>query len=218
MKTVFKVPFVLAVALVFNACNKPAENSSTTAGTEETEKIIPVKTSSIEKQQVTRTLDYTANLIPWTEIHSAPASPGRISEINVEVGSRVQKGQVLVEMDKTQLAQALSQLENARYNYKSIDTLYQLGSISEQQYEQAKTQFELAKSNVEFLKDNTTLESPINGIVTGKYYEEGEMFSGAPNTQDGKAAVVSLMQIDPLKAVVNVSQTYYPQIKRRYGH
>jgi len=129
------------------------------------------------------------------------------------VGSRVSKGQVLVEMDKTQLVQARTQLANARYNYRSIDTLYQLGSISEQQYEQAKTQYEVAKSNAEFLEDNTTLESPINGIVTGKYYENGEMYSGAPNTPAGKAAVVSLMQINPLKAVVNVSQTYFPQIK-----
>ena len=211
MKTAFIPVLFLVLVLIFTGCNQPAKTEQTT--TTNAEEAVPVRVQLIEKQKVTRTLDYTANLIAFKEIYSAPASPGRISEINVEVGSRVSKGQVLVEMDKTQLLQARTQLANARYNYRSIDTLYQLGSISEQQYEQAKTQYEVAKSNVEFLEDNTTLESPINGIVTGKYYENGEMYSGAPNTPAGKAAVVSLMQINPLKAVVNVSQAYFPQIK-----
>ncbi|MBN2764363.1 MAG: efflux RND transporter periplasmic adaptor subunit, partial [Bacteroidales bacterium] len=61
---------------------------------------------------------------------------------------------------------------------------------------------------------NTTLVSPINGIVTGKYFESGELYSGAPNTAAGKAAVVTLMQINPLKATVNISERYYPMLKK----
>lgn len=203
--------FVVALALAFASCNKA---KSTKSDSQEAERVYPVAVQKIEKQEIIRTLDYTANLIPFTEIHLAPASPGRISKINVQVGSRVSKGQVLVEMDKTQLTQAKTQLENARYNFMQIDTLYRLGSIAEQQYENVKTQYELAKSNVEFLSENTTLASPINGIVTDKYFENGEMFSGAPNTPAGKAAVLILMQINPLKAVVNISQTHFPDVKQ----
>ncbi len=116
-------------------------------------------------------------------------------------------------MDKTQLSQAKTQLENARFTFERIDTLYKLGSSSEQLFEQSKTQYEVAKSSVEFLKENTTLISPINGIVTGKYFEDGEFYSGAPNTPEGKAAVITLMQINPLKVIVNISQTYFPSIK-----
>lgn len=213
MKSALKTGLFLLLVLFISSCKNSSESGEARKKEDGNEKSVPVSVKPIKKQEVTRTLEYTANLIAFKEIHSAPASPGRISKINVEVGSRVSKGQVLVEMDKTQLTQALSQLQNARYNYRSVDTLYQLGSISEQQYEQVKTQYELAKSNVEFLQENTTLESPINGIVTGKYFEAGEMYSGAPNTPAGKAAVVSLMQINPLKAVVNVSQTYFPQMK-----
>jgi RND family efflux transporter MFP subunit len=113
-------------------------------------------------------------------------------------------------MERTQLLQAEEQFQNARSNYERMDTLYKLNSISEQQYETAKTQYEVAKSNLEFLNRNTTLVSPINGIVTGKYFESGELYSGAPNTSAGKAAVVTLMQINPLKVNVNVSEKYYP--------
>ena len=132
----------------------------------------------------------------------------------MEIGDRVKTGQLLVETDRTQLLQAQTQLASARDNFRRLDTLRALGSIAEQQYDQAKTQLDLAQSNVDFLLKNTTLKSPINGIVTGKYYENGELYSGAPNTQAGKAAVLSLMQIDPLKAMVSISQSYFPDIKK----
>lgn len=176
-------------------------------------RVFPVKIQKLVKQKLERTLDYTADLIPFKEINYAPASPGRIDEINVEVGSRISKGDVLVELDKTQLNQAEVQYANARSNFNRSDTLYKLGSLSEQQYEQAKTQYDLAKSALEYQKDNTSLISPINGIVTGKYYENGELYSGAPNTAAGKAAIITIQQINPLKAMVSVAQSYFPVIK-----
>jgi len=176
-------------------------------------KVFPVKVQPIQQEKITRTLDYTANLTPFEEVHLAPASPGRIDRILVDVADRVQQGQTLVEMDRTQLQQARIQLENARSNFMRLDTLYKLGSISEQQYEQTRTQYDVARSNVSFLEENTTLESPISGIVTGRYFEPREMYSGAPNTPEGKPAVVSLMQINPLKAFVNISERYFPEIR-----
>ena len=209
MKTLTNKAITIMLALFIVSCG----DSKKTDDRSEGEAAIPVSVQTVQKQNIIRTLDYTANLIAFTEIHAAPASPGRISKINVEVGSRIKKGQVLVEMDATQLTLALSQLANARYNFEQIDTLYSLQSISEQQYEQAKTQYEVAKSSVEFLNENTTLVSPINGIVTGKYYDSGEIYSGAPNTEAGKAAILTLMQINPLKAIVNISQSHFPDIK-----
>jgi RND family efflux transporter MFP subunit len=117
-------------------------------------------------------------------------------------------------MDKTQLKQAELQLESARSNFRRLDTLYTLESISEQNYEQAKTQYDLAQANVDFLKENTRLLSPINGIITGRYYEPQEIYSGAPNTPVGKSAVVTIQQIQPLKAFIHIPERYYPEIKK----
>jgi len=196
--------------IIISGCTPPNGNKAFNPG----EKEYPVKIQSISKKEVTRTLDFTANLAAFEEVYFAPASPGRIDKIYVDVGDKVAKGQVLIEMDRTQLQQAKIQLQNARSNFSRLDTLYNLESISEQQYEQAKTQYEVSLSNVKFLEDNTTLESPISGIVTERYYESKEMYSGAPNTQVGKAAVLKLMQIDPLKAIVNISERYFPRIKK----
>jgi membrane fusion protein (multidrug efflux system) len=64
------------------------------------------------------------------------------------------------------------------------------------------------------MEENTLLKAPFSGVVTGKYFEDGEMYSGTPTTQTGRAAVVTLMQIDPLKVSLNISEQYYPLIKK----
>lgn len=174
----------------------------------------PVKTMVLDMDSLDREIHYTANLTAFEEVYFAPSQPGRINEIYVKAGDRVRKGQQLVKMDQTQLTQALLQVQQARTNFQRMDTLYQLNSISEQQYDQAKTQYEIALSNLEYLKENTTLTAPFNGIVTEKYYEAGEIYSGAPNTQAGKAAILTLMQISPLKAVVSISENYFPDIRK----
>ncbi|MBN1119352.1 MAG: efflux RND transporter periplasmic adaptor subunit [Bacteroidales bacterium] len=215
MKLLNKIALTVLSGILLVSCSAEMKKTGEeTADSTATEKVYPVKTEIIAYQHVSRTLDYSANLSAFQEINYAPASPGRIDNILVEVGSRVSKGQKLVEMDKTQLIQAQKQYENAKFNYLRIDTLHQLGSISEQQYEATKTQYEVAKTSYEYLKENTSLISPINGVVTGKYFENGELYSGAPSAATGgKAAIVSLMQINPLKAIVSITQSYYPDIK-----
>ena len=208
-----KYTVVISSIFLLASCTDAPKENKDRKKEDKSGKIYPVKVDKIACADIERKIEYTANLVAYKEIHYAPASPGRINKINVEVGNRVSKGQVLVEIDRTQLNQAQTQLSTAKSNYQRIDTLYRLGSISEQQYEQVKTQYDLAQSNVNFLKENTVLVSPINGIVTGKYFENGEMYSGTPNTAAGKAAVISLVQIHPLKALVSIPESFFPVIK-----
>ncbi len=202
---------MLLAALSWSSCES-SPFSSDDDSSSSAEEAIPVRVMSLALDSVDRELIYTANLVAFEQVHYAPSQPGRIERIHVNVGDRVHKGQVLVEMDRTQLSQALLQVENARSTYRRMDTLYSMNSISQQQYEQAKTQYEVAVANLEFLKENTTLSAPFSGVVTGRYFEPGEVYSGAPNTAEGKAAILTLMQISPLKAEVNISEKYFPQI------
>jgi RND family efflux transporter MFP subunit len=77
-----------------------------------------------------------------------------------------------------------------------------------------KTQYDVTKTNVDFMEENSLLKAPFNGVVTGKYFENGEIYSGAPTTQSGRSAVVTVMQVNPLKVNVNISEQYYPLIKK----
>jgi RND family efflux transporter MFP subunit len=172
-----------------------------------------VKVMELQMHTVARSVEYPATLTAYDEVHLAPASPGRIEGIFAEVGDRIVKGTPLVQMDRTQLHQAQIQLKNLETDFARLDTLAKYGSIAQQPYDQLKTQLDITKSNVEFLKENTRLLAPFNGIVSGRYFEPGEMYSGAPNTQAGKAAVLSIVQIDRLKAIVALSEKYFPQVK-----
>ena len=215
MKNLNLTIMTLAAMISLMACQpKSPEVTASQEDSTRVEKSYLVRVSKIEPSKVDKTIEYTANLLPFKEVYYAPAAPGRIENIFVELGSRVQQGQVLLEMDQTQLQLAVTQLNSAMDAYERISKLNETGSIPEQQFEQAKTQVELARTNVEYLKKNASFTAPISGIVTGKYFENGEMYSGAPNTQAGKAAVVTIQQINPLKAIVNISQSYYPMVKK----
>jgi RND family efflux transporter MFP subunit len=135
----------------------------------------------------------------------------------VEVGSRVSKGQTLVEMDQTNLYNARVQLSNLKTEYNRMKILLESGSVSQQAYDQMKAQYDVALANVDNLERNTNIKAPFSGIISGKYFEAGEMYSGSPTTASGKAAIVTLVQLNPLKAMVNISEAYYPVMKSGKG-
>ena len=210
-----KIPLLAILFAGFlSSCSQSEANNEENNVVVNEQKNISVKVLEIKEQTINRTLPYMANLNAFKVVHYAPASPGHIKKIFVDVDSRVAKGDLIAMMDNTQLETARIQLENAESNYRRVDTLYRLNSISEQQYESAKNGYELAKANVEFMTENTKLTSPITGIITGKYYEGNELYTGAPNTSAGKAAIVTIMQINPLKAIINVPESYYPNVKK----
>ncbi len=210
--TILSVQIILAV--LFLRCSSPvkeqqqAENDSTSIGS----KVEKVKIIILQPQVIGKTIEYSSTLKAFEEVHLVPASPGKINQILVEVGSRVKKGDLLISMDQTQLLQSMLQLKNLETDYKRFDTLQKVGSITQQQFDQIKTQYEITKANVDFLRKNAQLRAPFDGIISGKYYEEGEMYSGAPNTLVGKAAIVSIVQINQLKALISVPETYFPLV------
>ena len=182
--------------------------------TEETVEAVPVKVQKLEKTNIAKTLDYTANLQADKQVYYAPAATGRIEKIYVEVGDRIKKGQLLVEMDRTQLVQAEVQLKNLETEYNRAVQLNETGSISKQAYDAAVTQYEVAKANVDFLKENTKMLAPFDGIVTGKYFENGELYTGAAFGGASKPSIIAIEKINPLKAYVNLAEQYYLAVQK----
>ena len=180
---------------------------------DDSQRVESVRVIEIEYREVARRVNTTAHLQANRELHLAPAHPGRIAKIFVEAGQQIRQGQLLAEMDQTQLHQAELQLQSLETDFRRLDTLRQVGSVSQQQFDQIKTQYEVTKSNVAFLRENTRLSAPFSGKVSGKYFEDGEMFSGAPNTAAGKAALLSLVQLNVLKARVNIPERFFPNVK-----
>lgn len=214
MKIIRIIPVVIVSVLFITGCSSgsgtkgPGDEAQSSAAV----KVEKVKVMTLQTQVIGKNIEYTSTLLPYEEVHLVPSSPGRIDRIFVEVGTRVRQGDLLAQMDQTQLHQAVIQLKNLETDYKRLDTLQKVGSVTRQQFDQLATQYEIAQSNVEFLKENTRLMAPFYGVISGKYFEDGEMYSGAPNTASGKAAILSVVQINPLKAIVNVPESFYPLV------
>jgi len=206
---------ILAGGMLFTACTPKEKPAGGTAADPAAEKVsaIPVRVMPVAKTRIARTIDYTATIQAYEEVNMAPSTPGRVDKIYVEVGDRVQKGQRLFLMDRTQYYSNKIQLANLEKDVARMDTLMKVGSIKAQTYDQTKAQYEVTKTNVDFMEANTLLEAPFSGIITGRYLEDGELYSGAPSAS-GKAAVVTLMQINPVKIMVSISEQNYPLIKK----
>ena len=174
----------LALA-IFVGCSEKKTDQATTV------EAIPVKVQKLEKRTIARTLDYKANLQADEQVYYAPAATGRISKIYVEVGDRIKKNQLLVDMDKTNLKQAEVQLKNLEAEYNRAQMLNKTQSISKQAYDAAVTQYEVAKTNVEFLRENTQMLAPFNGVVTGKFFENGEVYTGGAFGGASKPSIIS---------------------------
>ena len=70
-----------------------------------------------------------------------------------------------------------------------------------------KTQLEVSRATVANLQKNTRLLSPISGIVTGRYYYAGELFAMSPTPEsNGRAAIVTVMQVNPVKVLINLPE------------
>ncbi len=206
MKLINILPLIPVVALVLNGCNAP--QSETTV---EEQAAVVVRVTPLVKTKISRTIDYTATISPFEEVNVVPSSPGRIEKIYVEAGDRVNKGDNLFLMDRTQVQQLKLQLAGLEKDLWRLDTLLKTGGARQQQYDQLKTQYDVTKTNLEYLEQNTLLKAPFKGIISGKYYENGELYTGTPS-MSGKPAVVTLVQIDPVKVTVNISEQYYPLV------
>ncbi|MEN8229513.1 MAG: efflux RND transporter periplasmic adaptor subunit [Bacteroidota bacterium] len=212
MKTIKIALLTLIIVSAFTSCNmKPPGETAPDAAVVE-EKIQPVKVMDLIYTETAIEQNITATIKPFEETYLSPALQGRIRSVKVEVNDHVKKGQLLVEMDRTQLDQTRLQYEQLKTDLARMDTLLQYGSVTQQSYDQMKSQVEVTKLVLKNLEENTLLRAPYAGIITGKYYNDGELFSPTPNTPVGKAALVSLIQIDPLKVIVNMSEKYLPQV------
>lgn len=180
---------------------------------EQTEKP-PVRVEQTELETMDHLIRFTGTVQPWEEAHVGSGAAMKIDQIFVDVDDYVQKGQLLAKMDETQLYQAKVRVNTLQNELERLDTLRQVGAATEQNYEQVKSEYEIAKSNLENLSENTEIQSPLTGVITGRYFSEGEIFSMSPAGEIGKPAIVSVLQIQPIKVMVNVSERYFPVIER----
>ena len=190
---------LLGLALIASSCSSDKKDDT------QTQDKFKIKVQQVSIQEVEQLYEYTATVEAEAVNNIAPLTGGRIDKIFVEVGDRVHKGQVLVQMNEANLKQTKSQLDNLELSFKRIDELYKVGGVSKSDWDAMKTNLDVTRTSYENLLENTQLLSPLNGVVTARNYDSGDLYGGQP--------VVQVQQINPVKMLINVSEMLFTKVK-----
>ena len=187
--------------------------------------------SEVKDTTLLNTVTATGTIEPVTSVTVGTQVSGIVSKVYVDYNSVVKKGQVIAELDKTNL---ISELNTAKYNlssaesnlkyqsenYKRYAVLYKKGLVSANDYEnallsysQAKEQVSTARENVQKAQTNlgyATITSPIDGIVLSKSVEEGQTVAASFSTPELFTIAQNLTK---MQVVANVDEADISGIK-----
>ena len=164
---------------------------------------IEYETTVVEKGNISTTVTATGTIEPVTSVEVGTQVSGIVSKIYVDYNSEVKAGQVIAELDKTNLTSELasqranltsvqSSLAYQKANFERQKTLYDKGLISANDFEQARLSYVQAQQQVTTARQNVkraetnlgyaTITSPINGVVLSKAVEEGQTVAASFST------------------------------------
>lgn len=212
MKAILKTAIYSSLAIMLSACGSKSDgNSSGADSTAQLQNAKPkVKLETVSTRPVEQTFDFTANVQANITNNIAPANGVRIDKILVEVGDPVKPGQIVAEMDRTTLIQAQIQMANYRVEFNRVDELYKVGGASKSEWDARKMALDVAQTAYDNLATNTSLVSPIRGIVTARNYDNGDMYSPSQ-------PVLVVEQIAPVKIRINISESLFKYIRKGMG-
>lgn len=196
--------FASVVALVTMESCSEQKTTATTFKTVSAD-TVNVKVKQVESREVAQMQEFSATVEAYKTNDIAPQSPVRIRKVNVEVGDHVRAGQVLATFDDASLNQVKVQLETKRMEFQRLDELFKIGGISKSSWDLAKMEVDVLETQYKNLVENTTLSSPISGVVSARNYDAGDLYSGNP--------VYVVQQINPCKILIDVNERYYSLFK-----
>lgn len=198
VKVIIATLFVVLLA----ACSNKTDNSAN-ANSQASAPVVSVVVANAEDVEVTNT--FTSNIEPYATNNIVSQTAGRIVSINAEVGDKVRKGQLMAKMDDVNLAKTKMQFVNDSTELGRLTELHRIGAVSQADYDLAKLSLEITKKTYNNLLENTYLRSPINGVVTARNYDKGDMYSMAQ-------PIFVVEQITPVKMLINLSESHFTQV------
>ena len=169
------------------------------------EEKVTFDTAKVEKTHIRTSITATGTIEPVTSVTVGTQVSGIVSKLYVDYNSVVKKGQVIAELDRTNLISELntakanlasseSSMAYEKANYNRYKTLYDKGLVSADEYESALLSYRKAKEDVSTKRESVnkaqtnlgyaTITSPIDGVVLSKSVEEGQTVAASFNTPE----------------------------------
>ncbi len=203
MKRIYKTLAIIGATAALVSCGG---NKTKTAETETVDEVNRISVAEAVMQDVPQSEVYSSTVEAFAVNNIAPQTGGRIDNIKVDVGDFVSKGQILAIMDAAQLDQTRMKLQNDSTELGRLNSLYRQGGVSKSDYDAAEMAYNVSKRAYDNLLENTLLRSPLNGVVSARNYDKGDMYSGQP--------IYVVEQITPVKLLVGISETDYTKVKK----
>ena len=169
------------------------------------EEKVSFETAKVENTNIQTSITATGTIEPVTSVTVGTQVSGIVSHLYVDYNSVVKKGQVIAELDRTNLISELntakanlsSAQSTAAYelsNYNRYKTLYDKGLVSADEFENAQLSYMKAKEQVNTSRESVqkaqtnlgyaTITSPIDGVILSKAVEEGQTVAASFNTPE----------------------------------
>ena len=169
------------------------------------EEKVSFETAKVENSNIHTSITATGTIEPVTSVTVGTQVSGIVAKLYVDYNSVVKKGQVIAELDRTNLISELntakanlsSAQSSAAYelaNYNRYKTLYDKGLVSADDYESAQLSYRKAKEQVNTASESVrkaqtnlgyaTITSPIDGVILSKAVEEGQTVAASFNTPE----------------------------------
>jgi HlyD family secretion protein len=169
------------------------------------EEKVSFETVKVEKKNIHTSITATGTIEPVTSVTVGTQVSGIVSKLYVDYNSVVKKGQVIAELDRTNLISELntakanlasseSSMAYEKANYNRYKTLYDKGLVSADEYESALLSYRKAMEDVNAKRESVkkaqtnlgyaTITSPIDGVVLSKSVEEGQTVAASFNTPE----------------------------------
>ncbi len=169
------------------------------------EEKVSFETATVEKQDISTSITATGTIEPVTSVTVGTQVSGIVSKLYVDYNSVVKKGQIIAELDKTNLiselnrakadlSSAQSTLSYETANFNRYKTLFEKGLVSTDEYESARLSYDKARQTVASSRESVqkaqtnlgyaTITSPIDGVVLSKSVEEGQTVASSFSTPE----------------------------------
>ncbi len=218
--TTWSVPALMAGLLVLVGCASDTGDDAPSAS-------VMVETAPVVIAPLEQTVRLTGDILAGESVRLFGQIPDRLTEVLVDVGDHVRRGQVLarirdeglkagVEQIEANLRAAQSSLANLKDELARTESLYAVGAVSSQTLEGVQTQTETAEAQVEQFQaaliqvqssyQNALITAPFAGLIAERYLQAGDLVGpGLP--------VFRLVNMDHVTARSDVSQERVGQMR-----
>ena len=194
-------------------------------------KEIQFETEKIARANLQNSVTATGTIEPVTSVTVGTQVSGIVSKLYVDYNSKVTKGQVIAELDRTNLTSELntakanlssaqSSLNYEKANHQRYETHYKKGLVSADEYENARLSYEKAVQQVKTAQESVkkaetnlnyaTITSPIDGVVLSKSVEEGQTVAASFSTPE---LFTIAQDLTNMRVIANVDEADIGDVK-----